>query len=458
MDQYPDEQNSMQSSGAAANGTSFDEDAETAIEEYFKSFPCGYRFAPSDYELVENYLMKKINNQPLPPNLIVEVNLYSKDPTQLIVEYKPITETEWYFFTPRNKKYPKGSRPNRGTPNGYWKPTGTDKAIPRDSQHPVGYKVTLDFYRGSFANSKKTDWKMHEYKVNNNNSQHNGRAKDDKTLDDWVLCKIYKKKEKNGGDGTGTNGTQPPTGNNNIGFYDQNRNASQPTVNVSQNNEASLMAENNNIEFEGQNWNASQPTVNVLQNNEASLMTGNNNIGFEDQNWNASQPTVNVLQNNEDSVMEGNNNIWFEDQNWNASQPTVNVPQNNEASLMVGNNNIGFEDQNWNASQPTVNVLQNNEASLMAGNNNIGFEDQHCSASQPTVNVLQNNEASLMAGNNKIEFEYQNWNACQPTPNQGPMHGEPRTFQSSFMDSRIDDLIEEAYYIWNNIDRGAFDG
>ena len=45
--------------------------------------------------------------------------------------------------------------------------------------------------------------------------------------------------------------------------------------------------------YEYQNPNASQPTVNVSQNNEAScLMAGNNkNTKFEYQNLNASQPT-----------------------------------------------------------------------------------------------------------------------------------------------------------------------
>ncbi|XWS43140.1 hypothetical protein CRYUN_Cryun16bG0076900 [Craigia yunnanensis] len=470
MEQNPDEQNNMQSS-AAANGTSSDQDAETDNEEYTNSFPPGYRFAPTDDELMEEYLMKKINNEPLPPNQIHEVNLYSKDPNQLTVEYKPITETEWYFFTPRVKKYPNGSRPKRGTPNGYWKPTGVDKAIPHYSQNPVGFKKTLDFFIGEYPKGNKNGWKMHEYKVTNNNknSQNKGRAKDDMTLDKWVLCRIYKNKRKNGGDEASTSGTQPPTDsvaqnneeslmveNNNIGLEDQNSIASQPTFNTWNASQPTFNVplNYNNIGFEDQTWNASQPTFNVPQNNEASLMAGNNNIGFENQTWNASQPTFNAAQNNEASLMAGNNNIGCDDQTWNASQLTFNVPQNNEVSLMAGNNNIRFEDQTWNTSQPTFKVPQNNEASLMAGNQNIGFEDQAWDASQPTVNVLQNNEASLlMARNNNMGFGYQNSNASQSTPHQRPMYAEQRTSQSCFT------ISPDGSDFWDDqIDLPAFDG
>lgn len=36
------------------------------LEEYVKNYPVGYRFCPTDAELVEYYLKKKVSNQPLP--------------------------------------------------------------------------------------------------------------------------------------------------------------------------------------------------------------------------------------------------------------------------------------------------------------------------------------------------------------------------------------------------------
>ena len=48
------------------------------------NLPSGYRFCPTDVELILFYLRKKVLHQPLPPNRIIEVaNLYAYHPDQL---------------------------------------------------------------------------------------------------------------------------------------------------------------------------------------------------------------------------------------------------------------------------------------------------------------------------------------------------------------------------------------
>ena len=47
------------------------------------SLPPGYRFYPTDAEIIVFYLRKKIDHQSLPPNKIIEVNLYGYDPDEL---------------------------------------------------------------------------------------------------------------------------------------------------------------------------------------------------------------------------------------------------------------------------------------------------------------------------------------------------------------------------------------
>lgn len=73
-------------------------------------------------------------------------------------------EKEWYFFSPRDRKYPNGSRPNRAAGTGYWKATGADKPIGRP---PLGIKKALVFYAGKAPKGVKTNWIMHEYRLAN---------------------------------------------------------------------------------------------------------------------------------------------------------------------------------------------------------------------------------------------------------------------------------------------------
>lgn len=75
-------------------------------------------------------------------------------------------EQEWYFFSPRDRKYPNGARPNRAATSGYWKATGTDKPIfTSNGGQKVGVKKALVFYGGKPPKGIKTNWIMHEYRL-----------------------------------------------------------------------------------------------------------------------------------------------------------------------------------------------------------------------------------------------------------------------------------------------------
>ncbi|XP_077230588.1 NAC domain-containing protein 100-like isoform X2 [Tasmannia lanceolata] len=99
-------------------------------------------------------------------------------------------EKEWYFFFQRDRKYPTGMRTNRATEAGYWKATGKDKEIYKEKGCLVGMKKTLVFYRGRAPKGEKTNWVMHEYRLEGKFSYYNipKTAKDE-----WVVCRVFHK-------------------------------------------------------------------------------------------------------------------------------------------------------------------------------------------------------------------------------------------------------------------------
>ncbi|XP_044511609.1 NAC domain-containing protein 17-like isoform X2 [Mangifera indica] len=151
-------------------------------------WPPGFRFHPTDEELVVYYLKRKICKRRIKLDIIAETDVYKWDPEELPGQSLLKTgDRQWFFFSPRDRKYPNGARSNRATRLGYWKATGKDRIITCSSRN-VGLKKTLVFYRGRAPNGKRTDWVMHEYTLDEEELKRCQNIQDY-----YALYKVFKK-------------------------------------------------------------------------------------------------------------------------------------------------------------------------------------------------------------------------------------------------------------------------
>ncbi|XWS35248.1 hypothetical protein CRYUN_Cryun21dG0109600 [Craigia yunnanensis] len=147
--------------------------------------PTGFRFNPTDEELIEILNQKVSGNITMAPplNFIVERNIYELEPQDLHwTQSVGLNKNERYYYCKRDRD----SREVMG--RGWWKATSHVKTISANGR-VVGYKRPLTFHRFGDNQRKrkdaiKTDWIMHEYGLHTIPTE-------------WRLCKIkYKGKER----------------------------------------------------------------------------------------------------------------------------------------------------------------------------------------------------------------------------------------------------------------------
>ncbi|XP_052201349.1 protein CUP-SHAPED COTYLEDON 3 [Diospyros lotus] len=150
-----------------------------------QGLPPGFRFHPTDEELITFYLASKVFNGSFCGVHIAEVDLNRYEPWEL-PDVAKMGEREWYLFSMRDRKYPTGLRTNRATGAGYWKATGKDREVySRATGGLLGMKKTLVFYRGRAPRGEKTKWVMHEYRLDGDFSCRNS------CKEEWVICRIF---------------------------------------------------------------------------------------------------------------------------------------------------------------------------------------------------------------------------------------------------------------------------
>ncbi|KAI3816165.1 hypothetical protein L1987_15855 [Smallanthus sonchifolius] len=148
----------------------------------------GFRFHPTDEELVMYYLRRKACGKPFRFQAVTEIDVYKSEPWEL-ADFSSLKtrDQEWYFFSPVDRKYGNGSRLNRATGQGYWKATGKDRCV-RHRSETIGMKKTLVFHSGRAPDGKRTNWVMHEYRLLDHKLPRVGVPQDS-----FVLCRIFQK-------------------------------------------------------------------------------------------------------------------------------------------------------------------------------------------------------------------------------------------------------------------------
>ncbi|RCV08997.1 hypothetical protein SETIT_1G371600v2 [Setaria italica] len=152
----------------------------------------GFRFHPTDEELVSYYLRRRVLGRRLRVDAIAEVDLYRLEPWDLpSLSRIRSRDAQWYFFAHLDRKIAgagaggrggPGNRTNRATPRGYWKTTGKDREVYHRGK-AVGMKKTLVFHAGRAPKGERSNWVMHEYRL----------LDADGPQDLHVVCRIFQK-------------------------------------------------------------------------------------------------------------------------------------------------------------------------------------------------------------------------------------------------------------------------
>ncbi|KAM5550757.1 NAC domain-containing protein JA2 [Rosa sericea] len=168
--------------------------------------PPGYRFHPTDEKLLSDLEEKNQCKDSEITTIIPEIDVCKHEPHELpelaFTRAQNLgrkffsffffwfawaeswdSQGKWYFFTPREYKYPNSRRSNRTTGEGFWKITGKDRDIKAPgSKAVIGRKRTLTFYKRGVPKSQKTGWIIHEYYLIQAHSD------PPKQIGDFVVC------------------------------------------------------------------------------------------------------------------------------------------------------------------------------------------------------------------------------------------------------------------------------
>ncbi|KAG2716216.1 hypothetical protein I3843_03G115100 [Carya illinoinensis] len=152
------------------------------------NLPPGFRFCPTDEELVLHFLYRKASLLPCHPNIIPDLDLCLHDPWDFINGKTLSSGSTFYFFSKVTE--------NRFTKKGYWMDLDNDEPVLTSAGKKVGIKKHLVFYIGQAPEGYETAWIMQEYHLCNYgvSGAFNNRRVKRKDRTKWVLCRVHERK------------------------------------------------------------------------------------------------------------------------------------------------------------------------------------------------------------------------------------------------------------------------
>ncbi|XP_047181150.1 NAC domain-containing protein 83-like [Vigna umbellata] len=141
--------------------------------------PIGFRFRPTDQELLLHYLKKKAFSQQLPASVIPICDVFQSEPWLLPGDLRE----KRYFFSNCGKVN------KRSAGSGCWKCVGKENEIRVcENNEVIGMKKTMMFCKGS--HETRTRWVMHELRLLTSYPYHQ------MAVADFAVYVIFQKRKK----------------------------------------------------------------------------------------------------------------------------------------------------------------------------------------------------------------------------------------------------------------------
>ncbi|KAL0351233.1 UNVERIFIED_CONTAM: protein BEARSKIN2 [Sesamum calycinum] len=149
--------------------------------------PPGFRFHPTDEELLHFYLKKKVSFQKFDMEVIREVDLNKIEPWELQERCKigSTHKNEWYFSATDRKI--SNIRDKQGYKCGILE-SYRQRQMHKEQLQEDWNEENPCVLRGRAPHGQKTDWIMHEYRLEDSDND------PQPTEDGWVVCRVFKKK------------------------------------------------------------------------------------------------------------------------------------------------------------------------------------------------------------------------------------------------------------------------